>query len=102
MLTICLYRAHIKFCGSNFHVFDWQENSRGVNFHDYGCMVGTIVVEYARYLIFAMHKFSWIGGYHEIHKNLYTMKFNTCIVALSDLFPVQFFSLTTRHSVSKL
>ena len=24
-----------------------------------------------------VYKFSWIKGYHEIHKNLYTTKFNT-------------------------
>ena len=48
----------IKFRGLNFHVFDWQDNSRGINFHDHGGVVGTFVVEYARY------KLSWCINFH--------------------------------------
>ena len=39
----------IKFHRLIFRVFDWQENSWGINFHVYGGMVGTIIVEYASY-----------------------------------------------------
>ena len=39
----------IKFCGLNFRVFDWQENSWGINFHGFGGVVDTIVVEFAKY-----------------------------------------------------
>ena len=40
---------HIKFRGLIFHVFDWQENLWGINFHGHGGMVGTIVVRLAKY-----------------------------------------------------
>ena len=46
---ISVYRMRIKFRGLNFCVFDWQENSWGINFHGHGGVVGTIVVEYASY-----------------------------------------------------
>ena len=38
----------IKFRGLNFHVFDWKENSWGINFCGHGGMVGTIVVGFAK------------------------------------------------------
>ena len=44
-----MYCTGIKFCGLIFRVFDWQENSLGINFRGYGGMVGTVVVEYTRY-----------------------------------------------------
>ena len=40
---------HIKFRELIFRVFDWQENLWGINFRGHGGMVGTIVVEHARY-----------------------------------------------------
>ena len=39
----------IKFCGLIFHVFDWHENSWGINFCGHGSMVGTIIVRFAMY-----------------------------------------------------
>ena len=45
--TLHIYRTHIKFRGLNFCVFDWQENSWGINFRGHGGVVGTIVVECA-------------------------------------------------------
>ena len=30
-------------------LFDWQENSWGINFRGYGSIVGTIVVGFAKY-----------------------------------------------------
>ena len=42
------YHKRIKFRGSIFHVFDWQENSWGINFCGCGDMVGTIVVGFAK------------------------------------------------------
>ena len=51
-LIIQQYHTHIKFCGLNFHVFDWQENLWGINFRGHDSVVGTIVVgsaKYARY-----------------------------------------------------
>ena len=38
-----------KFCGLIFHVFDWQENSWGINFRGNGGVVGTIIVGFAKY-----------------------------------------------------
>ena len=61
-------------------VFGWQENSWGINFRGHGGMVQSlgIILRYNRYiLIFVVYKFSWIKGYHEIHENLYAMKFST-------------------------
>ena len=43
-----IYCTHIKFRGLIF-VFDWQENSWGINFHGHGGMVGTIVVGFTKY-----------------------------------------------------
>ena len=39
----------MKFCGFNFCVFDWQENSCCINFCGHGGMVGTIVVGFVKY-----------------------------------------------------
>ena len=72
------YHMHIKFCGLNFRVFGWQENSCGINFRGHSDVVGTIIVG----INFVVHKFLWIRGYHEIHENLYTMKFNMRTVFL--------------------
>ena len=44
-----MYCAHIKFCGLIFRVFDWKENSWGINFCGHGGMVGTTVVRFANY-----------------------------------------------------
>ena len=44
-----LYCTCIKFHGLIFRVFDWQENSWGINFHDHGGMVGTIILRFAKY-----------------------------------------------------
>ena len=38
------YRTCIKFCGLNFCVFGWQENSWDINFHGHGSVVSTIIV----------------------------------------------------------
>ena len=40
---------HIKFRGLIFCVFDWQENSWGINFCGHGSVVGTIIVRFAEY-----------------------------------------------------
>ena len=45
------YRTCIKFCGLIFHVFDWQENLWGINFHGHGDMVGRIIVGFASMLV---------------------------------------------------
>ena len=39
----------IKFRGLIFHVFDWQENSWGINFHSHGNIVGRIIIGLAKY-----------------------------------------------------
>ena len=39
----------IKFHGSIFCVFDWQEYSWGIKFCGHGSMVGTIIVRFAKY-----------------------------------------------------
>ena len=39
--------THIKFCG--FCFFDWQENSWGIYFCCHGSVVGTIIVQFAKY-----------------------------------------------------
>ena len=39
----------IKFHGLNFCVFDWQENSWGINFCGHCNIVGTTVVGFAKY-----------------------------------------------------
>ena len=41
----------IKFCGLNFHVFDWKENLWDINFCSHGSVVSTIVriAKYASY-----------------------------------------------------
>ena len=39
----------LNFVGKIFCVFSWQENLWGINFHGHGGVIGTIVVEYARY-----------------------------------------------------
>ena len=39
----------IKFCGLISCVFDWEENSWGINFCGHGSMVGTIIVRFAKY-----------------------------------------------------
>ena len=49
MLHACIYHRHIKFCGLNFHVFDWQENLWGINFRGHGSVVGMTVVGFAKY-----------------------------------------------------
>ena len=46
-MTTC--RKCIKLRGLNFRVFDWQENSWGINFCGHGSMVDTIVVGFAKY-----------------------------------------------------
>ena len=44
--TVCI----LNFCGLIFHVFDWQENLWGINFHGNGSsVVGTIIVGFAKY-----------------------------------------------------
>ena len=48
-LILQQYHMYIKFCGLNFHVFDWQENLWGINFRGRGSVVGTIVVGSAKY-----------------------------------------------------
>ena len=40
---------HIKFCGLIFRVFDWQENSWGINFRGHGGVVDTFIVGFAKY-----------------------------------------------------
>ena len=46
-VILVLHCTHIiKFHGLMFRVFDWQENPWGINF---GGVVGTIVVEFAKY-----------------------------------------------------
>ena len=49
LYVIQYYRMRIKFCVLIFHVFDWQENSLGINFCGHGGVVGTIVVGFAKY-----------------------------------------------------
>ena len=34
-----------------FHVFDWQENSWGINFHGHGGVVDTIIIGFANMLV---------------------------------------------------
>ena len=42
------YHTRNKFHGLIFCVFDWQENSWGINFRSNGGMVGTIIVRFAK------------------------------------------------------
>ena len=60
------YHMHIKFHGLIFRVFDWQENSWGINFCGHGSMVVVLWIN-----------FRGLEAYHEIHKNLYTSKIST-------------------------
>ena len=46
------YCTRIKFHGLIFHVFEWQENSWGIKFCGRGCVVGTIIVVFAKYASF--------------------------------------------------
>ena len=58
------YHTCIKFCGLIFRVFDWQENSWGINFHGHGAVVVTIIVRFAKYASY----------FHEIHKKFIHLK----------------------------
>ena len=51
-----IYRTHIKFRGLIFRIFDWQENLWGINFCGHGSMVGTIVIEFAKYAWIKFHR----------------------------------------------
>ena len=62
----------LKFCGPIFRVFDWQENSWGINFRDYGGAIGTIIVRFAKYASYCGLIF--VDKRHTFHKNLYTSK----------------------------
>ena len=42
------YRTRVKFRELIFHVFDWQENSWGINFRGHGSVVSTIIVRFAK------------------------------------------------------
>ena len=46
---LSVYCMCIKFCGLIFRVFDWQENSWGINFRDHGGMISTVAVGFAKY-----------------------------------------------------
>ena len=44
-----LYHTCIKLHGLIFRLFDWLENLWGIDFHGHGGVVGTNVVEFAKY-----------------------------------------------------
>ena len=71
------YCTHIKIHGIIF-VFDWQENSWGINFRGHGGKVGTII-QFAKYASYCGLIFG-IRGIPKIHENLYTSKISTCTV----------------------
>ena len=50
----------LNFCGLIFRVFDWQENSWGINFRGHGSLIHTIAAKYASYcgLIFVDKKYT--------------------------------------------
>ena len=70
-----------KFCGLIFRVFDWQENSWGINFHGNGGVVSTIIVGFSKYAIVCTTKSMKI-----IHLKNFYMYSNTRILQENTVF----------------